>query len=254
VPQFRAGRASHDADVVVRAGVDAVEAEGAVQVAGLPRQVEAQLAAVHCSLSPGGRGRGEGATSNAVLRGAGRTDGGVAHLHLQRRAERLHEVELTDGADVLAERGAAEDGVDGERSREEAQRDPGGPPRAVPERERLVGPEEEQQERHRRPLVPQYSRPGPALRQPAPGQRPGRQERAAHAEEVPRRQQPQHHQPPPVNPRQDPRQVHRPHLRPTQPVIDHQPCQQQQRHLQRQPGVSPSQKTAQQRNPQYIEE
>ena len=71
--------------------------------------------------------------ADAVLGPARSADVGVAHLDFQRRNQRLHEVELADRADILAEGGAAKEAVDDEGSREVGQGDPGGPPRAVPE-------------------------------------------------------------------------------------------------------------------------
>src|SRR5205085_10867296 len=103
LPQLRAGRAGDQADVVVRAGVDAIEAGGAVHVARLARQEQVQLAAGDAV-----------AAADAVLGPAGRADDRVARLHFQRRGQRLHEVELADRAKVLAEGGAAEQAVDGE--------------------------------------------------------------------------------------------------------------------------------------------
>src|SRR5439155_16162235 len=111
------------ANVVVWASMDAVQARGAVHVARLARHEQVQLAA------------GDTVTAaNAVLGPARRTDGRVARLDLQRRGQRLHKVELADRTDVLAERSAAEEAIDHERGREVGEDDPGRPPRAVPQR------------------------------------------------------------------------------------------------------------------------
>ena len=61
-------------------------------------------------------------------------------------------MELPDGADVLAEAGAAEQRVDDEGADEVGDDDPGGPERAVPQGERFVGPEEERQQNDGQPL------------------------------------------------------------------------------------------------------
>ena len=98
------GRHGKDADVVVRTGVDAVEAERAVHVARLPRLEQVQLAAGNAV-----------AAADAVLGPARRADVRVAHLDFQRRDQRLHEVELADRADILAEGGAAKEAVDRRR-------------------------------------------------------------------------------------------------------------------------------------------
>src|SRR5205807_1948863 len=109
-------------DVVARAGVDAVEAEGAVHVARLARLVQVQLTAGDAIPA-----------AYAVLRAAGGADFRVADLHLQWRNQGLHEVELADRAEVLAERRPAEGAIDDEGRREVAQGEPGGPPGTVPE-------------------------------------------------------------------------------------------------------------------------
>src|SRR5262249_60155899 len=110
VPQPRRGEAGDQPDVVVRAGVDAIEAGGAVHVARLARQEQVQLAAGDAV-----------AAADAVLRPARRADGRVPRLDLQRRGQRLHEIELADRAEVLAEGGAAEQAVDDEGRGEVAQ-------------------------------------------------------------------------------------------------------------------------------------
>ena len=138
VPQLLPGRLGKDADVVMRAGVDTVEAERAVHVARLPGLEQVQLASGNVI-----------SAADAVLGPARRADVRVAHLDFQRRNQRLHEVELADRADILAERRTAEEAVDDEGRREVGQDDPGGPPGAVPEGKRLVGPEEAR--RARRP-------------------------------------------------------------------------------------------------------
>ena len=75
-----------------------------------------------CSTSAAGTGR---ARSRECRRGrgcnpwsAGRAHVRFAHLDLQRRDQRLHEIELTDRADIFAERRAAKKTVDDEGSRE----------------------------------------------------------------------------------------------------------------------------------------
>src|SRR5688500_15626045 len=102
--------------------MDTVKAGGAVHVARLAGRVQVQLTAGDAVPA-----------ADAVLGPAPRTDLRVAHLDLQRRGQRLHEVELPDRADVLAEGRATEEAVDGEGGREVPQEDPGRPPRAVPQ-------------------------------------------------------------------------------------------------------------------------
>ena len=129
--------------------------------------------------------------ADAVLGPARRTDVRVAHLDFQRRDQRLHEVELADRADVLAEGCAAKEAVDRRR-----------PPRNRPATIQAVhhglsqranasyAQRKTDEQDDRQPFVPQPSRPAPALREPAPGERPRHHERAGHAEDVAGREQP----------------------------------------------------------------
>src|SRR5262245_50956377 len=98
-----------------------IEASSAVHVARLARQKQLQLAAGDAV-----------AATNAVLRPAGGTNGRVARLDLQRRGQRLDEVELADRAEVLAEGGAAEQAVEDEGRDEVAEREASRPPWPVP--------------------------------------------------------------------------------------------------------------------------
>ena len=83
---------------------DAVEAERAVEVAGLVRQEQVELAAAPRAALP--------RRQSCVVQPA--QTSGCAHLDLERRDERAGELELADRADVLAEAGAAEERVDDE--------------------------------------------------------------------------------------------------------------------------------------------
>ena len=95
MPEVAAGRLGQHADIVVGAGVDTVEAKGAVHVARLAGLEQVQFAAGNPVPA-----------ADAILGPARRADLRVSDLHFQRRNQRLHEVELADGADVLAKRGA----------------------------------------------------------------------------------------------------------------------------------------------------
>src|SRR3954453_11031408 len=69
-PEMTPGRTGEDPDVVVRAGVDAIEAEGAVEVAHLARLEQAEFTA------------GDGVRSpDAIASAAGRADALLAHRH-----------------------------------------------------------------------------------------------------------------------------------------------------------------------------
>ena len=76
----------------MRAGVNAVKAERTIQVARFSRHEQLQLASTL-----------DAASANAFVCRAGLAHVQVARLHLQWRDERLDKIELTDGADVLAE-------------------------------------------------------------------------------------------------------------------------------------------------------
>lgn len=71
VHEIAGGGAEQDADVVVRAGVDAVEAERAVGVPDLARQEQVELAATGLRVA-----------ADAILRPAVRARGGIPHAHL----------------------------------------------------------------------------------------------------------------------------------------------------------------------------
>src|SRR5690606_19143799 len=104
VPQLRPGEARGDRDVVVRTGVHAVQAEGAVRVADLERLEERQLTPPLNDLTGG-----VPAPPDAVVRGAGRADVGIRYGDLQRRHHRRGKVVLPERADVLAEGSVAEE-------------------------------------------------------------------------------------------------------------------------------------------------
>ena len=74
--------------------MDTIEAERAVHVARLPGLVQLELTAGNVL-----------SATDAVLGPAGRAHFAVADPHFQRRGQRLHEVELADGAEVLAKGG-----------------------------------------------------------------------------------------------------------------------------------------------------
>src|SRR5690606_15393519 len=130
--------ARNDPDVVMGTGLDAVQAEGAVHVAGLALLEEVELAAVLDQAAA----LGIAPAADAVLGQAVLADVVAAHLDFEGRGQRVDEVELADRADVLAEGRALEEAVDDEGGREVGQRHPGGQPGALPEVERFVDPEE----------------------------------------------------------------------------------------------------------------
>src|SRR5262249_50789946 len=102
VDEIATGNRGDDPDVVVRTRLHAIETQRAIEVADFARQEQFELTPSLVRTA-----------ADAVVRRATGTRLGLAHLHLERRDERLHEVKLTDWADVLAEARAAKQGVDG---------------------------------------------------------------------------------------------------------------------------------------------
>src|SRR5450755_430497 len=122
--QLEGGFTSGDTNIVVRAGVDAVETEGAIHVADFAGLVEGQLAAAleNYERRRGGSGwparpRCDGGgnrrapAADAVFRFATVADGVIAHRYFQRRERGCDEIKLSDGADELAECGVLEEAV-----------------------------------------------------------------------------------------------------------------------------------------------
>src|SRR5262249_4212275 len=89
---------------------------------------------------------------DAIPGPARRADPRVAGPHHQRRHQRLHEVELADGAEVFAEGGAAEETVDNKGQGEVTQRQPRRPPRARPQTSRLGSPKGAPRKNHPPPF------------------------------------------------------------------------------------------------------
>jgi hypothetical protein len=121
--------------VVVRTGVDALHAERAVQVPDLPLLEEPQLASVlNASSHLPAPDAILGSTRDAPL---GFPDG-----HLEGRHHGVDEVELPDGAHVFAEGRSPEQAVDQKGAGEVRHYQPSGEPRAGPQIQCLVRPEE----------------------------------------------------------------------------------------------------------------
>src|SRR5262249_39173479 len=79
-----------DTDIVVGAGLDAVQTERAIHVPGFPGKEELKLAAAV-----------NGIAAQTIVRRAGGTGFRPADSYLQRRYQRADEVELPDRADIL---------------------------------------------------------------------------------------------------------------------------------------------------------
>ncbi len=190
-----------DADIVVRAGVNAVEAEGAIHVAGLHGLEQIELTAGEVA-----------ATEEAILGGAGVADVRGTNANLEGGGERLDEVELADGANVFAEGDAAGERVDGERSEEIGDGDQRGQARALPESERFVRPEEEEDEEDGQPLALEGAGPGVLGGEEELGEAVQEHEGTAQAEEIANEEQGEYEQSAPVNPGEDTGEIERGHL------------------------------------------
>ena len=158
VPERFSGHRGKDADVVLGASVNAIEAKRAVHVARLPGLKKQKLAAGNVIT-----------TTYAVLGLARVACAGVAYADMHGAHQRLHEIELADRADILAERRTSKKAINHEGRRKVSQDNPGGPPRTIPESKGLVGPQEDHEQTDSQPFVPKPGGPVAALRQPAPG-------------------------------------------------------------------------------------
>src|SRR6266446_3240373 len=153
--QLLAGQAAPDANVVVRAGVDAVQTECAIHVAHLARLKQGQLTATNCY-----QVRGWFAPSTNAVKGV--APGAhivVPNLHFERRKRRGYKVKLSDGAHKLTERSVLEKSVHYEHGQEVGQDQPGCPPRGRPQIEKLISKKDQDEEGDRKPLVAQGTRP-----------------------------------------------------------------------------------------------
>src|SRR5713226_3029707 len=101
--------------------MQAVEAKGAVHVPRLPRLEQVQFAAGY-SVS----------AADAILGLALGACLWVKDLHFQRRHQRLNENKLANRSDIFTKRGAAKETVDHKGCEEVANRNPRGPPGAIP--------------------------------------------------------------------------------------------------------------------------
>ena len=162
-------------------------------------------------------------------------------------------MELPDGADVFAEAGAAEQRVDHEGADEVGDDDPRGPERAVPQCERLVGPEEERQQNNSQPLRSQRVRPVARGKSEPASELARQHERARHAEHVAHREQSDDDEEAPVGPRQHAGEIHRRHLIAQQPVGDDHRGHHEKDALQHVPAVSCAQECTDERYLQQIE-
>ena len=227
----------------------AVEAERAIQVADLAWQEQAELAAslhdlqrVHVALPP----------LDAVVGPALVARPGVADLQLRRRYRRCHEVELTDRADVLAERRALEQQIHDQREREVTQDDPRGRGRPLPDGEQLVREQHQHQQAGSDPFAPQLVREREPGRDKATARVADEHHRATGAEQVAGSEHSQDEQPAPVNRREHRGKVAGTYLWTEQPVQDDAGRDSEQDELEGEPNMPPMQEGADHWQPEDI--
>ena len=102
--QLTPGQRGQQRDVLMRAGVDTVETEGAVHVACFAWLKEFQLTSAPLVVS-----------AKTVMRLTRAANCKIANAHFDRRNERLNELILTDRTDVLAEAGARKETINDDR-------------------------------------------------------------------------------------------------------------------------------------------
>ena len=117
----------------MRAGVYTVQAEGAIHVAGFLRLEELQLAAALFFV-----------TAKTIVRLTSSTDIEAAHAYFHRRNERLNELILPNGTNVLTETRSFEEAVNDQRGREITYDQPRRPTRTVPQAKGFIGPEKDE--------------------------------------------------------------------------------------------------------------
>src|SRR6266496_266739 len=125
----------------MRARVDAVETEGAIHVACLAWLKELQLTSALLVVS-----------AKAVMRLTRRANCEVANTYFDRGYQRLNKLILTNGAYVLAEARTFKKTINNNRGREVTYHQHGRVTRALPQAERFVSPEEEQEQGDRDPF------------------------------------------------------------------------------------------------------
>ena len=125
----------------MRACMDTVEAEGAVHIACFAWLKEFQLTSALRRVS-----------AKAVMRLTRAANVEVANTHFDGRNQRLNKLILTNGADVLAEARTFKETIDNNRGCEVSYDQHGRVTRVLPQAQRFVGPEKEQEEGDRDPF------------------------------------------------------------------------------------------------------
>ena len=125
----------------MRAGVNTVETEGAIHIAGFAWLEELQLASALRLVS-----------LETVMRFTCAADSEIADAYFERRNQRLEKLILTDGTDKLAEACTRKETVNDDGRREVTNYQHRGGPRVIPQAEGFIGPEENQEQRDRDPF------------------------------------------------------------------------------------------------------
>src|SRR4029453_14219499 len=115
IDQLEAGDARRDRDVVVWARMNAIEAEGAIEIAGLGREEESQFTP---ATDDARWKRSVAASLDAVDGAAGSARVWLLHLHFERRHRRGNKAELPDWTNVLTKTRSRKQKVDDERDGE----------------------------------------------------------------------------------------------------------------------------------------
>src|SRR5580658_9615116 len=82
------------------------------------------------------------------------------YFHFERRKCGSHKIELSDGANKLAERSVFEKSIHHEHGKKVGHDQPGRPPRRGPQIEQLVSKQDQDEKADRKPLITQWPRPG----------------------------------------------------------------------------------------------
>src|SRR6266849_5630204 len=127
-------------------------------------------------------------------------------------------MELANRANILAEAGSLEGGIDNECRNEIAQDDPRSRAGAVPKGKGLVCPQVRGEQAGRNPLRAQSSRPAVARGHELSGEIARKCEWTRHAKKIAGQQERNHSQSSPVSPREHTGQVHWRDLWPEEPI------------------------------------
>ena len=173
-------------------------------------------------------------------------------VQLQRRHRGRHEIELTDGTEILAERRPGEHEVDQQRGAEVCEHQIRRRARQRPQVEQLVGEQHEDEQPDAEPFRAQPPGPAERRRQHSSARVPDEHERAAHAEQIARCKQRDDEQAAVVDPGQERREIARRGLRAEDAVHNHDGGDTQKEKLERRPGVAPAKEAANRRPAQDV--